>query len=99
VGTDDFDRATVYRNLVDLTRVNLARRSDVGDHVWRFEATVGSEEHDDLHPHFVCMDCGNVSCLPDGAVRIDRRSSALPAAMRAAEVEVHVRGRCDACTG
>ncbi|MCB0969613.1 MAG: hypothetical protein KDB37_22470, partial [Ilumatobacter sp.] len=25
IGTSDFDRATLYRNLVDLTRVNLAR--------------------------------------------------------------------------
>lgn len=53
--------------------------------------------HDDVHPHFVCMVCGNVACLPEGAVRIDRRLAALPAAMRAAQVEVHVRGRCDTC--
>lgn len=99
IGTSDFDRATLYRNLVDLTRVNLARRSDVGDHIWRFEATVSAEGHDLLHPHFVCMECGNVACLPEGAVRIDRRSEHLPAAMRTAEVEVHVRGRCDACAG
>jgi Fur family ferric uptake transcriptional regulator len=97
IGSSDFDRATVYRNLVDLTRANLARRSDVGDHIWRFEATVSVDGHDDVHPHFVCMECGNVACLPEGAVRIDRRLSALPAAMRAAQVEVHVRGRCDGC--
>src|SRR5438067_7954895 len=32
-----FDRATVYRNLLDLTDVELVRRTDPGDHVWRFE--------------------------------------------------------------
>lgn len=99
IGNSDFDRATVYRNLVDLTRANLARRSDVGDHIWRFEATVSINGHDDVHPHFVCMVCGNVACLPEGAVRIDRRLEDLPAAMRAAQVEVHVRGRCDTCAG
>ena len=31
VGDDEFDRATIYRNLVDLTRVNLARRSASGN--------------------------------------------------------------------
>ncbi len=99
IGSADFDRATVYRNLVDLTRANLARRSDVGDHIWRFEATVSVDGHADVHPHFVCMVCGNVACLPEGAVKIDRRLAALPAAMRAAQVEVHVRGRCDGCAG
>ena len=100
VGDDEFDRATIYRNLVDLTRVNLARRSDVGDHIWRFEATAPDAAHDDLlHPHFVCMECGNVACLPEGSVRIDRQVAALPASMRVADVEVHVRGRCDSCAG
>ncbi|MEM6962252.1 MAG: transcriptional repressor, partial [Myxococcota bacterium] len=31
-----FDRATVYRNLVDLTERRILHRDDVGDHVWRF---------------------------------------------------------------
>jgi Fur family transcriptional regulator, ferric uptake regulator len=32
-----FDRATIYRNLADLTEAELLSRTDVGDHVWRFE--------------------------------------------------------------
>src|SRR6185295_16238667 len=31
-----WDPATIYRNLTDLADVGLARRTDVGDHVWRF---------------------------------------------------------------
>jgi Fe2+ or Zn2+ uptake regulation protein len=34
---EGFDRATIYRNLMDLTEVALLTRSDLGDHVWRFE--------------------------------------------------------------
>src|SRR5262249_51613824 len=30
-----FDRATIYRNLIDLTEAGLASRTDLGDHVWR----------------------------------------------------------------
>ena len=33
-----WDPATIYRNLTDLSEAGLARRTDVGDHVWRFEA-------------------------------------------------------------
>src|SRR5262249_51074671 len=34
---EGFDRATIYRNLIDLTEAGLASRTDLGDHVWRFE--------------------------------------------------------------
>ncbi len=33
-----FDRATIYRNLIELTEAKLAARVELGDHVWRFEA-------------------------------------------------------------
>ena len=39
-----WDRATIYRNLTDLAEVGLVRRTDVGDHVWRFEAV--TEDHE-----------------------------------------------------
>src|SRR6476620_851300 len=51
-----WDRATIYRNLTDLAEAGLVRRSDVGDHVWRFEAV--TEGHETAHPHFVCTACG-----------------------------------------
>lgn len=88
-----WDRATIYRNLIDLSQAGLARRTDVGDHVWRFEAV--SEDHDGVHPHFVCTECGVVECLPEIELAI-RRSKA-PRAVRQRQVEVHVRGLCDAC--
>jgi len=60
-----FDRATLYRNLIDLTEVGLLSRTDVGDHVWRFELRrEGQRGHRSEHPHFMCTDCGEVSCLP-----------------------------------
>ena len=91
-----WDRATIYRNLVDLAEVGLLRRTDVGDHVWRFEAK--NDGHDVAHPHFVCTECGTVECLPELelAMSAGRRTRA-PRAVKQRQVEVHVRGLCDAC--
>jgi Fur family ferric uptake transcriptional regulator len=90
------DRVTVYRNLVDLAEANLVRRTDVGDHVWRFEwsESVGSDTHG--HPHFVCSDCGAVACLPLSAVAL-RAVRGTPRSLKQRHVQVHVRGLCDAC--
>jgi len=101
LATQAWDRATLYRNLIDLADAGLARRTDVGDHVWRFEAV--SDEHEAAaHPHFVCTECGSVECLPhlELAVRTSRstsRSARPPRAVKQRQVEVHVRGLCDAC--
>src|SRR5678816_4949411 len=58
-----WDPATIYRNLTDLSDVGLARRTDVGHHVWRYEAIHGHQAA--AHPHFVCTECGSIECLPD----------------------------------
>jgi Fur family ferric uptake transcriptional regulator len=62
-----FDRATIYRNLTELTEARLVSRVELGDHVWRFELRrdVGPD-----HPHFLCTSCGEVSCLDDVNVAI-----------------------------
>jgi Fur family ferric uptake transcriptional regulator len=88
-----WDRATIYRNLTDLAEVGLARRTDMGDHVWRFEAV--TDDHDAQHPHFVCTECGTVECLPE--IELVVRRAKAPRAIRQRQVEVHVRGLCDAC--
>jgi len=91
-----YDRATTYRNLTDLSDGGLARRTDHGDHIWRFEL-VGEDGHDaELHPHFVCNECGAVACLPDGALKVHGRRG-IPRALRRRDVEIQVRGVCDDC--
>jgi Fur family ferric uptake transcriptional regulator len=96
-----WDRATIYRNLTDLAEVGLLRRTDVGDHVWRFEAV---EHEASAHPHFVCTECGVVECLPEIELTVRRGESRRtvsrskpPRAVKQRQVEVHVRGLCDAC--
>lgn len=95
---DGWDRATLYRNLLDFTKVGLAKRADLGDHVWRFEAISGRHHDDgDHHPHFVCNACGVVECISDLVLTLPRSTSA-PRSVRAREVEVQLTGRCDRCS-
>lgn len=70
-----FDRATIYRNLTELTEAKLLTRVDLGDHVWRFEAKRHRDGHGpgEDHAHFVCTSCGEVSCLDDVTVAISQR--------------------------
>lgn len=89
------DRATVYRNLIDLADAGLATRGDLGDHVWRF-AAAGAGHGQARHPHFVCRGCGRVQCLPDTRVRVAAGNDA-PEALRGDEVEIQIRGLCDDC--
>jgi len=92
-----FDRATVYRNLMDLVEAGLVTRADLGDHVWRFEVVAGTgKPHAIEHAHFLCTDCGDVACLPDSAVKVVAVRGA-PRAVGKASVEVQLKGVCDAC--
>jgi len=95
---EGLDRATVYRVLMDLAEAKLLSRTDLGDHVWRFELrkAVGGVEHDDEHPHFVCVDCGQVSCLQGLSVKLEGKGKA-PRAVTSQRVAVQLRGRCDDC--
>ncbi|MGE0823597.1 MAG: Fur family transcriptional regulator [Candidatus Binatia bacterium] len=92
-----FDRATIYRNLIDLTEVGLLLRTDVGDHVWRFEPRrEGEGRHPSEHPHFMCTDCGEVACLPGVNVRISP-AQGVPRSLTSKQVAVQLKGLCDRC--
>jgi Fur family ferric uptake transcriptional regulator len=96
LGARDLDRVSIYRVLVDLARVGILSRSDVGDHTWRFELQRGDRSHYREHAHFVCVSCGAVACLSEKAVLLGAQKR-LPRAVRARRVEVQLKGECDAC--
>jgi Fur family ferric uptake transcriptional regulator len=94
-----FDRATIYRNLTELTESRLVSRVELGDHVWRFEvkrphtgkkAGGNDAEH---HPHFLCTACGEVSCLDDVSIDISPKKNSVIRAV----TEVLLKGRCENC--
>lgn len=88
-----FDKATVFRNLADLTEAELVRRTELGDHVWRFEVR-SKDDHDAGHPHFVCVECGSVTCLGDMEFTAASRK-------RSTEIgritEILIKGHCAGC--
>ena len=92
LATAGIDKATAFRNLNDLVEAGLLRRTEVGDHVWRFEATTA--EDDDAHPHFLCVDCGTVSCLSD----VKLTAGSQRASEEIGEVtQILLRGHCNEC--
>lgn len=88
------DKATAFRTLNDMTEAGLLRRTELGDRVWRFELIGEGEHQHAAHPHFVCVDCGQVSCLGD--IKLTKRS--LSSSAQIGKVtEILLRGHCTDC--
>lgn len=112
------DRVTVYRTLNSLVEAGVAHKVDPGDRVYRFglssaaaPTAPGSSGHQ--HPHFVCDACGNVECLEDTEVIVQRRpgkktagskggdaagaASVKKRTMRLSAQDVLLHGTCEGC--
>jgi Fur family transcriptional regulator, ferric uptake regulator len=88
-----FDKATVFRNLTDLTTAGLVHRTELGDRVWRFEIREHSETQSS-HPHFLCVVCGAISCLETVTVSDENlRKSKIIGIVS----EILVKGECVTC--
>jgi Fur family ferric uptake transcriptional regulator len=89
-----FDKATVFRNLSDLADAELIFRTELGDHVWRFEAIDPDRPGGEKHPHFVCVECGSVSCLGD----MEFTSTSKRRATSIGRItEILIKGHCSTC--
>ncbi len=88
------DKATVFRNLTDLTDAGLVVRTELGDHVWRFEVHDHPHGAKGKHPHFVCITCGSVTCL--GGVKLPPQLTARGKDIGSV-TEVLLRGYCKSC--
>lgn len=91
-----FDRATVFRNLNDLTEAGLLARTELGDHVWRFELRDPNQAAKSNHHHFLCVDCGSVTCLSEVELnpKTKRRANKIGRV-----TEVLLKGHCTRCCG
>lgn len=89
-----FDKGTVFRVLSDLTEAGLVSRTELGDHVWRFEILDPDESDGQRHPHFLCTDCGDVSCLE--AMKFTAGSRA-KASVIGRISEILIKGLCSKC--
>jgi Fur family ferric uptake transcriptional regulator len=93
---EGYDKSTLYRCLVEMAEAGLLSRLELGDHAWRFAFHRGVEHHATDHPHFVCVDCGKVECLPDVKVQVQSKKGKPP--MPGEITEVTLKGHCAACT-
>ncbi|HBE69801.1 MAG TPA: Fur family transcriptional regulator, partial [Planctomycetaceae bacterium] len=87
------DKATAFRALNDMTEAGMLRRTELGDRVWRFEL-VGEGEEIHAHPHFICVDCGQVSCLDD--VQLTKKSISQTEDIGSV-TEILLKGHCKKC--
>lgn len=86
------DKSTIFRGLQDLTEAGLLRRLELGDHVWRYEISEShSELEDGLHPHLLCIDCGNIRCLNESEVHVQLSPEL------GQVVDVLIKGHCPTC--
>ena len=86
------DPSSIFRNLHDLAEVGLVNRTELGDHVWRFELV--QDNHAGSHPHFVCEDCGSVTCLPEAALELDAQRKVEGVGTIS---QVLLKGQCEDC--
>lgn len=90
-----FDRATVFRNLKDMTEAGLLRRTDLGGRLYRFEEIGPSESRTDSASNFLCTVCGSVRCMDD----VELTAESLRQSGLVGEIfEILLRGRCHQCT-
>lgn len=89
-----YDKSTLYRCLVEMAEVGLLSRLDLGDHAWRFEMKESQREEDADHPHFMCVDCGKVSCLSDVSIPLPKgEQTKIPGKI----TEILLKGHCVEC--
>ena len=93
-----FDQSTIFRCLHELSDAGMVSRLDLGDQVRRFElrSTTGTSEA--THPHFMCVDCGTLSCLEEFTFTLS--PSRGPRRNKIGEItEVLLKGHCGNCLG
>jgi Fur family ferric uptake transcriptional regulator len=87
-------RASIYRILDQLERLQLVQRVETGQGVVRYEASRGEHAH---HHHLVCDRCGRLVPFADEELErtIDKLSRRVPFEVSDHEIVLH--GSCEVC--
>ena len=88
-------RASIYRILDELERLNLIQKVQVGLAMARYEPVRSGEGH---HHHLVCDSCGTVTPFSDDDLEsaIEKLSRRVP--MRVVDHEIVLHGACTDCS-
>lgn len=91
-----FDQSTLFRCLNEVADAGLVSRLDLGDQIRRFEFRESTGEAEFTHPHFMCIDCGELSCMNEFTVSIS--PSRGPRRDKLGTItEIMIRGHCGDC--
>lgn len=90
-----FDQSTLFRCLNEMADAGLLARLDLGDQTRRFELRK-LDDVENTHPHFMCIDCGTLTCMNDFSVQITPSRGPRRAKLGTI-TEVLIRGRCGVC--
>lgn len=93
-----FDPSTLFRCLSELADANLLARLDLGDQLRRFELAKTDGQGEAEHAHFMCVECGKLTCLEGFQVTVTPERGARRKALGRI-TEVLLRGQCEACGG
>lgn len=91
-----FDQSTIFRVLHELAEASVISKLDLGDQVRRFELRSQSNSDEMEHPHFMCVDCGKVSCLNDFSVKLSPNRGSRRSKLGQI-TEVLLKGHCLTC--
>ncbi|MEM9352302.1 MAG: transcriptional repressor [Planctomycetota bacterium] len=91
-----FDQSTLFRCLNELADAGLVTRLDLGDHTRRFELRGADSKSEFTHPHFMCVDCGRLTCLEDYSFQI-KPSRGGRREKLGTVTEIMIRGHCGHC--
>lgn len=87
-------RASIYRVLDELVRLDLVTRIELGQGMARYEAVREGARH---HDHLVCDSCGDVTPFRDEELERTLRRVAGRVALAVDEHEVILHGHCETC--
>ena len=91
-----FDQSTLFRCLNEIADAGLVTRLDLGDQTRRFEFRASGDSEEFTHPHFMCVDCGQLSCMNEFTVNLS--PSRGPRRQKLGTItEIMIRGHCGEC--
>ena len=94
LGSSDWDRTTVYRNLVKLSEIGISTVVTRANGIDRYAVTTGAANKH-RHAHFSCGDCGRVACLPDDVTASITMEGPWAASIERAMIQL--QGACPDC--
>ena len=89
------NKVTVYRILDLLVASRVVERIRIGGRAAYYG--IAPNEHHAPHPHFYCIKCATIDCLPPGSLSVNTNQLQKTFPGKVERVEVQVEGICRNC--